>query len=322
MTSSEKLTVRPPGPRRADRLHFLSEVQPRWCPGCGCFAVLKALTAAYAEQGLARENLVTVSGIGCSARLPYYTSNFGFHTIHGRAPTVGMGIKLTNPELSVWLICGDGDALAIGGNHTMHLLRRNPDINLLLLNNQIYGLTKGQASPTSPLGQKTRSTPFGVEDTPVNPVNLALAAGATFVARVPDTDPAMMQKVFAAANAHRGVSFVEVMFNCVTFNDGAYDGIVGKQCREDHSVQLVPGLAMTYGGETRKVLTTHSGRILSQTLADDEPLPDNALIHKPGIIDVGLAQQLALMNPPELPCALGIFRQVQAPVYGLAETRA
>jgi len=316
MNTIDTAPERPASEQRADRLHFLSEVQPRWCPGCGCFAVLKALTAAYAEQGLPRENLVTISGIGCSSRLPYYTSNFGFHTIHGRAPTVGMGVKLANPELSVWLICGDGDALAIGGNHTLHLLRRNPDINLLLLNNQIYGLTKGQASPTSPLGQKTRSTPYGVRDTPVNPVNLALAAGATFVARVPDTDPAMMQQVFAAANAHRGVSFVEVMFNCVTFNDGAYDGIVGKHSRNEHSVRLAAGQPMVYGDQTRRVLTTDSGRIVSRALAADDPLPGSALIHDPASTDPGLAQQLALMSPPELPCALGIFRQVQAPVYG------
>lgn len=321
MTPIETQQDRPAAGPGDDRLHFLSEVQPRWCPGCGCFAVLKALTTAYAEQGLARENLVTVSGIGCSARLPYYTANFGFHTIHGRAPTVGMGVKLANPELSVWLICGDGDALAIGGNHTLHLLRRNPDINLLLLNNQIYGLTKGQASPTSPLGHKTRSTPYGVEDKPVNPVNLALAAGATFVARVPDTDPAMMQRAFAAANAHRGVSFVEVMFNCVTFNDGAYDAIVGKQARDDHSLQLVAGEPMVYGSETRKVLTSHNGRLKAEALGEDQPLPDHALIHDPATIDPGLAQQLALMNPPDLPCALGIFRQVQAPVYGEARQR-
>jgi len=318
MTTADTIENHPAGGQRADRLHFLSEVQPRWCPGCGCFAVLKALTAAYAEQGLPRENLVTVSGIGCSARLPYYTANYGFHTIHGRAPTVGMGIKLANPDLSVWLICGDGDALAIGGNHTLHLLRRNPDINLLLLNNQIYGLTKGQASPTSPLGQKTRSTPYGVEDTPINPINLALAAGATFVARVPDTDPAMMQRVFAAANAHRGVSFVEVMFNCVTFNDGAYDSILGKQHRDDHSLCLEAGKPMVFGGEQRKLLGSRDGHIVARTLEDDQAVPADALVHDPASIDVGLAQQLALMSPPELPCALGIFRQVEAPVYGEA----
>jgi 2-oxoglutarate/2-oxoacid ferredoxin oxidoreductase subunit beta len=299
-----------------ERSDFLSSATPRWCPGCGCFAVLKSLTATYARLGLPRENLVTLSGIGCTSRMPYYTRTYGFHTLHGRAPTVAIGAKLANPALSVWLISGDGDALAIGGNHTLHLLRRNPDINMLLLNNQIYGLTKGQASPTSPLGMKTRSTPFGVADAPINPINLALAAGATFVARVPDTNGAMMEEVFAAAHAHRGVSFVEVLLNCITFHAGAYALITGKETRDDHSVRLMPGEPMVYGRDQRRVLVSDNGRIAALTLAEGETIPDQALRHDPQADDAGLAQQLALMSPPEMPCALGIFRQVQAPVYG------
>ncbi len=297
------------------RLDFLSATTPRWCPGCGCFAVLKSLTATYARLGVPREKLLTISGIGCTSRLPYYTRTFGFHTVHGRAPTVAMGAKLANPELSVWLISGDGDALAIGGNHTMHLLRRNPDIKMLMLNNQIYGLTKGQASPTSPTGLKTKSTPYGVADTPVNPVNLALACGATFVARVPDTSGPMMEEVFAAAHAHRGVAFVEVLLNCITFHDGAYEQITAKATRDDSSVRLVAGAPLRFGGNGRKLLVHANGHIAAIELAEDEPLPDNAVIHDP--TDAGLAQQLALMSLPDLPCALGIFRQVQAPVYGL-----
>lgn len=298
------------------RQDFLSATTPRWCPGCGCFAVLKSLTATYAALGIPREKLLTISGIGCTSRLPYYTRTFGFHTVHGRAPTVAMGAKLANPELSVWLISGDGDAMAIGGNHTMHLLRRNPDIKMLMLNNQIYGLTKGQASPTSPAGLETKSTPFGVQDNPINPVNLALACGATFVARVPDTNNAMMEEVFAAAHAHRGVAFVEVLLNCVTFHDGAYEQITSKATRDDHSVRLRAGQPLRYGKDGNRVLVHAHGRIEAQVLEDGQPLPANAVVHDP--TDPGLAQQLALMAMPELPCALGIFRQVQAPVYGQA----
>lgn len=298
------------------RQRFLSSTTPRWCPGCGCFAVLKSLTATYAALGIPREKLLTISGIGCTSRLPYYTRTFGFHTLHGRAPTVAMGAKLANPELSVWLISGDGDAMAIGGNHTMHLLRRNPDIKMLMLNNQIYGLTKGQASPTSPAGLVTKSTPFGVQDNPINPVNLALACGATFVARVPDTNGALMEQVFAAAHAHRGVAFVEVLLNCVTFHDGAYQQITSKATRDDHSVRLVAGQPLRFGKDGNKLLVQDHGHLAVVEQDPDATLPDNAVIHDPGNTD--LAQHLALMAPPELPCALGIFHQVQAPVYGRA----
>ncbi len=300
-----------------DRAAFLSKVAPRWCPGCGCFGVLKSLTATYARIGVPREKLVTISGIGCTSRLPYYTSTFGFHTIHGRAPTVAIGAKLANPDLSVWLISGDGDALAIGGNHTMHLLRRNPDIKMLLLNNQIYGLTKGQASPTSPRGMKTRSTPYGVSDSPINPLNLALAAGATFVARVPDTNNEMMESVFEAAYAHQGVAFIEVLLNCVTFHDGAYQMITGRDSRDEYSVVLQAGEPMVYGKDRRKVLISANGKIRSQEWGEGESMPTQALRHDPQASDAGIAQQLALMALPDLPCALGIFRQVREPVFGV-----
>lgn len=315
-TTAIPATVAEP-PAAPDRAHFLSQAAPRWCPGCGCFAVLKSLTATYARLGVPRERLVVVSGIGCTSRLPYYTATYGFHTLHGRAPTVALGVKLTNPELSVWVISGDGDALAIGTNHTLHLLRRNPDIKMLLLNNQIYGATKGQASPTSPLGLVTRSTPYGVADTPINPVNLALAAGASFVARVADTNGAMMEEVFAAAHAHRGVAFVEVLLNCITFRDGAYATITDKDTRDEYALVMRPGQPLLYGKPQRKVLVADHGRILALPLADGEAIPDRALRHDPQGGDAGLAQQLALMGPPDLPCALGIFRQVRAPVYGL-----
>lgn len=317
MTATASTATPPTGAALPDRSEFVSSAPPRWCPGCGCFAVLKSLTATYARLGLPRENLVTISGIGCTSRMPYYTRTYGFHTLHGRAPTVAIGAKLANPQLSVWVISGDGDALAIGGNHTLHLLRRNPDIKLLLLNNQIYGLTKGQASPTSPLGLVTRSTPYGVVDAPINPANLALAAGASFVARVADTNSAMMEEVFAAAHAHRGVAFVEVLLNCVTFHDGAYAMITGKDSRDEYALVLRPGQPLLYGKQQRKVLVADNGRILALPLVDGDAVPEQALRHDPQAGDAGLAQQLALMGPPDLPCALGIFRQVQAPVYGL-----
>ena len=310
-TTAAELPIAP------DRTDFLSRATPRWCPGCGCFAVLKSLTATYARLGVPRERLVTISGIGCTSRLPYYTATYGFHTLHGRAPTVALGVKLANPELSVWVISGDGDALAIGANHTLHLLRRNPDIKMLLLNNQIYGLTKGQASPTSPRGMVTRSTPYGVADTPINPVNLALAAGATFVARVADTNGAMMEEVFAAAHAHRGVAFVEVLLNCVTFHDGAYAMITDKETRDDYALVMRPGEPLLYGRQQRKVLVADRGRLVALPLADGEAIPEQALRHDPQATHSSLAQQLAFMAPPDLPCAVGIFRQVQAPVYGL-----
>ncbi len=296
------------------RARFLSSATPRWCPGCGCFAVLKSLTATYARLGIAREKFVTVSGIGCTSRLPYYTNTYGFHTLHGRGPTVATGVKLANPDLSVWLISGDGDALAIGGNHTLHLLRRNPDIKMLLLNNQIYGLTKGQASPTSPTGLKTKSTPFGVADHPINPVNLALAAGATFVARVPDTSNAMMEEVFAAAHAHRGVAFVEVLLNCVTFHDGAYEAITAKATRDDFSVRLTAGEPLRFGRDRSRLLVRSHDRIIAIDHVESEPLPDHAIRHDP--TNTALAQQLAQMTLPDLPCALGIFRQVEEAVFG------
>ena len=205
---------------------FVTPNDVRWCPGCGDYAILNAVQRTLPELGVAREQFVVVSGIGCSSRFPYYMNTYGFHTIHGRAPTVATGVKVANPELSVWMITGDGDGLSIGANHLLHLLRRNLDINVLLFNNRIYGLTKGQYSPTSEVGKKTKSTPFGSVDHPINPLLFALGSEATFVARTLDTDMKHMVQTFKAAQAHKGTSFIEVFQNCVIFNDKTFDSAI------------------------------------------------------------------------------------------------
>jgi len=297
------------------RQDFLSDGDPKWCPGCGCYSVLRSLSKVFLELGIPREKLCTISGIGCTSRLPYYTKTFGFHTLHGRAPTVATGLKLVNPDLSVWMISGDGDALAIGGNHTMHLLRRNPDINMLLLNNQIYGLTKGQASPTSPRGLVTKSTPFGAVDNPVRPVNLALASGATFVARVTDRDSALMERVFMAAEQHRGTAFVEVLLNCITFNDGAYEAVTGKATRDDNSLRLEHGQPMRFGKDGCKGLVFENGVLTAINIEEHPEREADVVVHRTHGEDAGVVHQLALMEFPQMPYPLGIFRQVEAPVY-------
>ena len=202
---------------------FSSDQEVRWCPGCGDYSILKQVQTVLPELGIPRENIVFVSGIGCSSRFPYYMETYGMHSIHGRATAVASGLKITRPELSVWIITGDGDALSIGGNHLTHLLRRNINVNVLLFNNEIYGLTKGQYSPTSREGQTTKSTPFGALDHPFNPLALALGAGATFVARSMDRDPLQLRDILKQANAHKGTSLVEIYQNCNVFNDGAFE---------------------------------------------------------------------------------------------------
>ncbi len=298
------------------RQDFLSNCDPRWCPGCGCFSILRSLTTSFANAGIPKERQVVVSGIGCSSRLPYYTSAYGFHTLHGRAPTVAMGIKLTNPELSVWIVSGDGDALAIGGNHTMHFMRRNSDLKMMLFNNQIYGLTKGQASPTSPPGLKTKSTPYGVTDNPVRPVSLALASGATFVARVHDKDNAMMEAVMDEAQQHKGAVFIEILMNCVTFHDGAFDHVTAKKERDSHSLQLKHGEPMIFGQEREKGIIDRQGQLQVVEIGQSGITERDLLVHDAYSEDTALAHRLALLEYPDFPFPFGIFRKVDAPVYG------
>ena len=303
-------------PIELSRQDFLSSCDPKWCPGCGCFAILRSMTSMFAEAKIPTKDQVIISGIGCSSRLPYYSATYGFHTIHGRAPTVAMGAKLANPDLSVWIVTGDGDALAIGGNHTTHLLRRNSDVKMLLLNNEIYGLTKGQASPTTPQGLITKSSPYGAIDKPIRPVLLALAAGATFVARVHDKDVKQMERVMLEAQNHKGAVFIEILMNCVTFHDGAYEKVTSKKTRSEHMLELEHGEPLIYGEDNNKGFINVDGKLKSVVIGEDGISESDILIHDAHSKNAGLAAQLSLLEFPQNPYPIGIFRQVNEPVYG------
>jgi 2-oxoglutarate ferredoxin oxidoreductase subunit beta len=264
---------------------YTSDQEVRWCPGCGDYAVLKAVQSFLPDLGLRRENIVFVSGIGCSSRFPYYLDTFGMHSIHGRAPAIATGLATSRPDLSVWVVTGDGDALSIGGNHLIHALRRNVNLTILLFNNRIYGLTKGQYSPTSEEGKVTKSTPVGSIDHPFNPVSLALGAEATFVARTVDSDRRHLTAVLAAAAAHRGAALVEIYQNCPIFNDGAFDELRGADAG-DRLVRLEPGLPVSVGGRS--------------------------WLHDPQAVDP--SDQFALSRMSEA-VPVGIFRQVERPTY-------
>jgi len=301
-------------PGELTRKDFLSDCDPKWCPGCGCFSILRSLTSMFVQANIPPHEQVIISGIGCSSRLPYYTNTYGFHTIHGRAPTVAMGAKLANDELSVWVVSGDGDALAIGGNHTMHLLRRNSDVKMMLLNNQIYGLTKGQASPTSPQGLITKSSPYGAVDKPIKPITMALAAGATFVARVHDKDNKLMESVMLAAQNHKGAAFIEILMNCVTFHDGAYEQITNKKSRAEAMLNLVDKEPLLFGLENDKGIIDKDGHLEIAVIGENGVSKEDILRHD--VKNAGLSAQLALLEFPDDPYPIGIFRQVDEPVYG------
>ena len=251
---------------------FASDQEVKWCPGCGDYSILKQVQSILPEIGIKRENMVFVSGIGCSSRFPYYMNTYGIHSIHGRAPAVATGIKLANPELNVWIITGDGDGLSIGGNHFIHLMRRNLDVNILLFNNEIYGLTKGQFSPTSQLGLKTKSSPFGVIDQPFNPLSLALGSGATFVSRTLDREPKSLREVLLEAQKHKGTSFVEIYQNCVIFNDGVFDEFTNKATKEEANVYLENGKPLKFGKDLSKgiILENFEPKIIDITEDTDE----------------------------------------------------
>lgn len=251
---------------------FASDQEVKWCPGCGDYSILKQVQSILPEIGIKRENMVFVSGIGCSSRFPYYMNTYGIHSIHGRAPAVATGIKLANPELNVWIITGDGDGLSIGGNHFIHLMRRNLDVNILLFNNEIYGLTKGQFSPTSQLGLKTKSSPFGVIDQPFNPLSLALGSGATFVSRTLDREPKSLREVLLEAQKHKGTSFVEIYQNCVIFNDGVFDEFTNKATKEEANLYLENGKPLKFGKDLSKgiILENFEPKIIDITEDIDE----------------------------------------------------
>ncbi|GIL18872.1 MAG: 2-oxoglutarate ferredoxin oxidoreductase subunit beta [Oligoflexia bacterium] len=297
------------------RKDFLSSTEPRWCAGCGTFATFNGITRAFVNAGIEREKFAVVSGIGCSSRLPYYSNTYGFHTIHGRAPTVAMGLKMANPDLNVWVITGDGDGLSIGGNHFIHLMRRNPNIKVVLFNNQIYGLTKGQTSPTSPLGAKTKSAPYGSVDRPMHPLTVALGAGATFVARVPDTDNELMYQVLNAASKHEGVAIVEVLINCVIFNDKVFESITNKETRPDTTVLLEAGKPLLFGANKDRGIIMKNDRPTVAKIGEGGARLEDVIIHDPQNPNSGYAFMLAEMGDSELPVPYGIFRQIHEHVH-------
>jgi 2-oxoglutarate/2-oxoacid ferredoxin oxidoreductase subunit beta len=291
---------------------FQSDQEVRWCPGCGDYSVLANVQRALPGLGIPRENFVFVSGIGCSSRFPYYMNTFGMHTIHGRAPAVATGIKSVRPDLSVWVITGDGDALSIGGNHFVHVIRRNVDIKYILFNNRIYGLTKGQYSPTSEFGKKTKSTPMGSIDYPVDPVSLALGAGATFVARTVDVDAQGFQQVIAAAAAHKGTAFIEVYQNCNIFNDGAFVQIQEKKTRPQHALYLEHGQPMRFGDKKEKgIMLDGQG---NPQVVDVAEVGEDKLLRHDETSDT-LPFVISRLRPPHFPTPVGVIRKVSQPSY-------
>ncbi len=285
---------------------FTSDQEVRWCPGCADFAILAAVQKLMPELNVPREKVVFVSGIGCSSRFPYYMNTYGFHSIHGRAPAIATGVKMANPDLQVWVVTGDGDSLSIGGNHLIHALRRNVDLKILLFDNRIYGLTKGQASPTSELGKKTKSSPLGTIDRPFNPLTLVLGAGATFVARTVANDMAHMSQVLRRAAAHKGSAFVEIWQNCPVFNDDAFAPWAEKDVRDDQLVKIEHGKPLVWGKNKDKGLRIGGNFSLEMGGAE------GAVVHDEKREDVTLALALSALEPP-WPQAFGVLRAVEKP---------
>ncbi|WP_327108482.1 2-oxoacid:ferredoxin oxidoreductase subunit beta [Nonomuraea glycinis] len=291
---------------------FKSDQEVRWCPGCGDYAILAAVQSFLPELGLRRENIVFVSGIGCSSRFPYYLDTYGFHSIHGRAPAIATGLAASRPDLSVWVITGDGDALSIGGNHLIHALRRNVNLNILLFNNRIYGLTKGQYSPTSEVGKITKSTPMGSLDKPFNPISLALGAEASFVARTLDSDRKHLQSVLREATAHRGTSLVEIYQNCNIFNDNAFEPMKDPEVRDDIMLRLEHGQPIV--SASKAVVRTADGDI--EVVPRAEVSEDRILVHDAHRPDPSVAFALSRLDEPAFQhVPIGIFRQVDRPAY-------
>ncbi len=294
---------------------FATDQEVRWCPGCGDYAILKAVQRTLADIGASKENTVFVSGIGCAARFPYYIETYGFHTIHGRAPAFATGIKLANPELDVWIATGDGDALSIGGNHLLHLLRRNVNLQILLFNNEIYGLTKGQYSPTSRKGTRSPSTPLGSLEGPVQAAAFALGSGARFVARGIDTQQKKLLEVFKRAHQHKGASFVEIFQNCIVYNDGVYSGFTEKDVADEQQIHVEHGKPLIFGKDQSKGLRVKPGTIEIEvvSLGADGVTEADILVHDE--TNLGLAMMLAHMQPPTMPVPIGVLYCNPAPSY-------
>jgi 2-oxoglutarate ferredoxin oxidoreductase subunit beta len=293
---------------------FQSDQEVRWCPGCGDYAILSAVQAVLPDLGIPKEKFVVISGIGCSSRFPYYMNTYGFHTIHGRAPAFATGLKMSRPDLQVWVVTGDGDAMSIGGNHFIHLMRRNVGIKVLLFNNRIYGLTKGQYSPTSELGKRTKSSPMGSVDYPFNPLSLAIGAGATYVARSVDIFQAHLKETLHRAAEHDGTAFVEILQNCNIFNDGAWDPVTSKQGRSENSVHLEHGKPLIFGKNKDKGLRLR-GMELEVIQLGGSIGPEDCLVWDEDRDNPALAFVMAQLETPDFPVPLGVFRRVVKPAY-------
>jgi 2-oxoglutarate ferredoxin oxidoreductase subunit beta len=298
------------------RKDFQTDQEVRWCPGCGDYAILAAVQSVFPELGVPREKFAVVSGIGCSSRFPYYMNTFGFHTIHGRAPAVATGLKLSRPDLEVWVATGDGDSLSIGGNHTIHMLRRNVGLKVLLFNNKIYGLTKGQYSPTSEIGKKAKSTPFGSVDRPFAPLALALGASATFIARSVDVFQPHLKSTLKRVASHKGTAFTEILQNCNIFNDGAWDAIAEKDVRDDHVLFLEHGKPLVFGKTKNKGVRQSGFDIEVVTLGEGGVTEADLLVHNEQHPSPAYAFMLASMDQrPGFPTPVGVLRAVDSPSY-------
>ena len=301
-------------PIKLARKDFVSDQEVRWCPGCGDYSILAQTQKLMPELNIPRENIVFISGIGCNSRLPYYMNTYGFHSIHGRAPAIATGLKASRPDLNVWVITGDGDGLSIGGNHLFHIMRRNVDVVIVLFNNRIYGLTKGQYSPTSEQGKVTKTSPVGSIDYPVNPCAFALGVGATFVARTLDIDTHHLISTLERASQHKGTSFVEVLQNCNVYNDGAYMEFADKAVRPDRMVEIEHGKPLVFGKERDKGLRLNgvTPEVASLSNGSSE---EGLLVHDETLEDPTIASILARMDYPEYPVAMGVLRAFERPTY-------
>jgi 2-oxoglutarate ferredoxin oxidoreductase subunit beta len=293
---------------------FASDQEIRWCPGCGDYSILAQMKKVLAKLGVDRSKTVFVSGIGCSSRFPYYMNTYGFHSIHGRAPTFATGLSIARPDLTVWMVTGDGDALSIGGNHFMHLIRRNVNIKVLLFNNRIYGLTKGQYSPTSERGKKTKSSPLGSPEFPIRPISIAIAAESTFAARAIDVDVKHLEHVLERAANHVGTAFVEIYQNCNIFNDGAYNYATDKAIKSDTTIYLEHGKPLIFGKAQEKGIRMQG--VGPEVVSLKEVHQDDLLIHDEKTPDPNLAFMLSRMRQPDFPEPLGVFRAIEQPTYG------
>ncbi|MFO8066899.1 MAG: 2-oxoacid:ferredoxin oxidoreductase subunit beta [Bacteroidales bacterium] len=294
---------------------FVSDQMVKWCPGCGAHAILAAVENVFPQLGYKKENFVFISGIGCSSRFPYYVHTYGFHGIHGRANPIATGVKLTNPNLSVWVATGDGDSMAIGGNHFIHTIRRNIDLNILLFNNQIYGLTKGQYSPTTPMGSVTKTSPFGTIEHPFITAGLVMGAQGTFFARCPDNNIKLMTEVMYEASKHDGTSVVEILQNCVIFADKTHAEVVARDVKDNMQLILKNGKPMVFGKNNNKGIVLEGNGLKVVKIGEDGVTMDDILVHDQFSTDPGIHRMLGRMMPPEFPVAMGVIRSAKTNTY-------